>query len=191
MNKRQLLFVYLLLVNIFIWAGDLHFFRENLTFEITDDLYFCVDGEYFFRNSSVKPLKQVLFYPFPQDSLYGKVDSITVFDVNDPKNSKLSKINSKGAFFKVEIPPESEKIYRISYRQKMKSNQAEYILLTAQRWKKAFEEIHYQLIFPLETKIKYISYPPDNIGVLNDKNIYFWEKKDFMPDQNFILKIDE
>ena len=191
MTKKLLIFLYLLLVNVFVWAGDLHFFREDLTFEITDDSYFCVDGEYYFRNSSMKTLKQVLFYPFPQDSIYGEIESLMVIEINDPQNSKISKFNSKGAFFKVEISPQSEKIYRITYRQKMKSNQAEYILLTTQRWKEPFEEIHYQLVFPLQTKIEYISYSPDNIGVLNDKNVYFWEKKDFMPDRNFILKIEK
>ena len=177
------LFVILLFSQLF--SGNLEFFREDLNFEIKDD-YLYVDGIYYFRNNSNEEMKRLLFYPFPQDSLYGIVDSMQAICLLDSSNC-IIKTREKGFSFKVQIAPEKEQTYRISYRQKLFGNIAEYILTTTQRWEKPFEEINYRILLPKAVKLDSLSYFPDSLKTIGNKHIFFYHKENFMPDRN--LKI--
>jgi hypothetical protein len=169
-----------------VFSQNLQFYREDLTFEIKEG-YFYVDGIYNFCNNSDKMIRQVLFYPFPEDSLFGKVDSIKASDVILKSGNIITQSNDKGFYFKVEINPYGVGKYRISYRQKLLRNKAEYILLTTQKWGKPFENSLYKLIIPDTLKITSTSYTPDSTEHVNQKEIFYWNKKDFMPDKNMIF----
>ena len=162
----------------------MEFFREDLNFEVKED-YFYVDGLYYFRNTSDKELKQRLIYPFPQDSAYGKVDSLFIISVIDSTITTNMQYGDKGASFTIQVEPDSTAVYRIGYQQELKGEKAEYILTTTQTWGRPFEQVNYQLVFPKELILDSLSYMPDSLKDIGNKYIFYWYKEDFMPDRNF------
>ena len=173
-----------------IQAKDLQFFREDLSFEIKE-YHFYVDGLYYFRNTSNKELKQRLIYPFPQDSVYGKVDSLFVINVIDSTITINLQYGDKGASFTIQIDPDSIAVYRICYRQELKDKKAEYILTTTQTWSRPFEQVNYKLIFPKRLKLDSLSYMPDSLREESNRYIFFWHKENFMPDRNFEIRFSK
>ena len=168
-----------------LYAGDLTFFREDINFKI-DEEYFYVDGIYYFHNNSGNELKRILFYPIPQDSLYGKVDSIYAVGISDSIN-KIIKINNKGAFFKVDIIPQGDKKINISYKQKLLGNKAEYILVTTKNWGQPLKIVNYTLDIPKNIIVDSFSYMPDSLKTVSKSHIFYYNKKDFMPKKNMII----
>ena len=140
---------------------------------------------YYFRNISDKELKQRLIYPFPQDSAYGKVDSLFVINVIDSTITTNSHIGNKGASFTIQIDPDSTAVYRIGYRQELKDKKAEYVLTTTQTWGRPFEQVNYTLTFPKELSLDSLSYMPDSLREENNRYIFFWYNENFMPYRNF------
>jgi len=130
-------------------------------------------------------MKWSLFYPFPQDSVYGKVDSIFVINTQNRMQETNLRNSLNGSFFTIHIDPGSTAIYRIGYRQELKESKAEYILTTTQSWGIPFEQVNYKLEFPKEFSLDSISYMPDSLREESDKYIFFWHKEHFMPDKNF------
>ncbi|OFX27914.1 MAG: hypothetical protein A2033_01890 [Bacteroidetes bacterium GWA2_31_9] len=181
-----LIFIYVFFTSLIVHSQNLQFYREDLTFEIKDG-FFYVDGIYNFCNKGDKEIKQILFYPFPKDSIYGNIDSIIAIDLNSKSINIISNKTEIGFYFKIELNSYGVGKYKISYRQKLLKNKAEYILLTTQKWDKPFDSANYKLITPAKMIMKSISYEPDSIKQINDNAIYFWYKKDFMPYQNMIF----
>jgi len=130
-------------------------------------------------------MNRSLFYPFPQDSAYGKVDSIFVINTQDTMQETNLRNSLKGSSFTIHIDPDSTAIYRIGYKQQLKESKAEYILTTTQTWRIPFEQVYYTLEFPKEFSLDSISYMPDSLREESDKYIFFWHKEHFMPDKNF------
>ena len=178
---------------ILVHAQDLQFYQEDLDFKIEGN-YFHVDGLYYFRNTSNKLITRCLFYPFPQNKIYGKVDSIFVIDLQDSLVNLNMQSNTKGSSFTINIDPDTTAIYHIGYRQELKETKAEYILTTTQNWEIPFEQVNYTLEFPKEFSLDSISYMPDSLLQESDKLIFFWHKENFMPDRNFkigYIKLEE
>ncbi len=180
------LIAYTLFISSHVYSQDLQFYREDLAFEIKDN-YFIVDGIYNFCNNGETVIEQVLFYPFPIDSLYGVVDSINALDFNAKELAIITKITERGFYFRIELHPYGIGKYKISYRQKLLGNKAEYILVTTQKWNKPFESAQFKLITPAKLKIISTSYVPDSTKQVNSKILYYWSKKDFMPDRNMVF----
>ena len=180
------LIVFILFISSNLYSQDLQFYREDLTFKIKDN-YFYVDGIYNFCNNGKKEIEQVLFYPFPIDSIYGVVDSIKAFDINTKEIIIISKSTEQGFYFKIKLQPYGVGNYKISYRQQLLENKAEYILVTTKKWNKPFDNAQYKLITPVDLKITSISYRPDSAKQVNNNMFYYWNKKDFMPDRNMLF----
>ena len=180
--------VSLLLVSLSLNA-ELRFYREDLHFTLSDSA-FSVDGLYFLRNDSEKDLKQMLFYPFPQDSLYGLVDTIFCENVSRPDSANVVRWNQKGASLQITIPAQDTTVMRIYYNQKLSGGKAEYILETTATWGKGFEQAYYDLTFPKSIKIKSLSYLPDDLIETETHYKLIWIKKDFLPLENFVVKFE-
>jgi len=191
--KKQVLLVSMLIISALLWSSDLwssdlQFFREDLSFTLTDSSL-SVDGDYYFRNNSEKDIERLLFYPFPQDSLYGEVTDS--FAITQDSINVLGKITTEGSFFKVIIPAGKERFVRVGYTHQLLANQAEYILLTTRNWGLPFEVVNYSLEFSKELKVYDFSLLPDDLT--EDENKYYlsWHKEDFMPKTNFIVKFNK
>ena len=180
--------IFILLFSLkFVQAQDLQFYQEDLDFKIEGN-YFYVNGLYYFRTTSSKAIIRRLFYPFPQDKVYGKVDSIFVISIQDSLQETNLQNNLIGSSFIIHIEPDTIAIYRIGYRQELKETKAEYILTTTQTWGIPFEQVNYTLEFPKEFSLDSISYMPDSLREESDRYIFFWHKENFMPDKNFEIK---
>ena len=183
------------LVKIFLWllvipfsslfAQDIDFYREDISFELVDG-YFKVNGKYYFRNPTEDIINSGLIYPFPIDSCYGAVDSVLAFDMIRNKDN-LKQTTNKAAVIGLYLEPFDTTVINISYRQELKNNKAEYILTTTQSWGKEFEVANYELMCDSCLEIEFISYYPDTILTLNNKHIYYWSREKFMPDKDFTI----
>lgn len=179
-----LLVLYPFQVNI---SQDIQFYREDITFELSKD-HFKVNGNYYFRNLNFDPVKTKLIYPFPNDSIYGNADSVFVSDFYGKK--KLIKVTSKAAAVELSIDPLDTIVLNIGYEQKLKEGRAEYILTTTKGWGKAFERANYNLITDTCILIRSFSYEPDTSFLTDEKNIFLWEKRNFLPEKDFIIMFD-
>ena len=174
---------------VLMFGQRISFFREDLDFRLTKDI-FEVDGLYYFRNLTDVELKQMLFYPFPDVDKYGEIAYIQINIENDTA-SLLATQSLKGSMFKVIIPPNGEVACRIRYGQKLISNEAMYIITTTQRWARPFEIANYSLTFPINIQLDSISMPPDSVGQSADDTKYYWKREGFMPEVDFIFRFSE
>jgi hypothetical protein len=188
MKTFSVLFI-ILFISITIDCQPIEFFREDIAFTIQDSL-FCVDGIYHFWNITDKPVTKILYYPFPQDGLYGIVDSALIYNLTDSIPVKIIRRKENGVSFKVSLEPFRLGKYNIFYRQKLYGNKAEYILTTTKYWEKPLQVANFQLEIPNHIKIDSLSYEPDSIYVNKGISKYFWQRNDFMPDRNFIILFD-
>ncbi|MCF7793151.1 MAG: hypothetical protein K9N09_11365 [Candidatus Cloacimonetes bacterium] len=186
MKKLCLFTLIFLIVTL---KAELRFYREDLHFTLSEST-FTVDGLYFFRNESEKDLKQLLFYPFPQDSLYGKVDTIFCKNTSRSDSAKVLRWNQMGASLQISIPAGDTTVIRIFYNHKLKGGKAEYILETTAAWGKGFEQAYYDLILPKTITLKTISYIPDDLIETDTHYKLIWRKKDFLPLKNFIIEFE-
>jgi hypothetical protein len=166
-------------------AQDASFYKENITMKIEKD-YFYVTGDYFLKTSGDSSI--VLVYPFPDDSLYGEVDTIFVFNVNENKPVEILDRRDYGVVFKINFEENNEVHLLISYRQKLLGNKAEYILETTASWRKPLEQADYQLIIPAEMQIVSFSYQPDHFMNAGDERIFYWSRQHFMPVVNMVFE---
>ncbi|NVN94611.1 MAG: hypothetical protein HXX18_04925 [Bacteroidetes bacterium] len=111
-----------------IYAQNLEFYREDITFGIKDK-YFYVKGDYYFYNVGNDSVNSLLFYPFPIDSNYGNVDSINIIMISDSSNA-IQNISESGALFALKIKPYGSKKNQYFLSIKIIREKAEYILLT-------------------------------------------------------------
>lgn len=179
MKIRLILLTSFLLFAIHGFTQKISFFREDLGFRLSRDV-FEVDGLYYFRNNTSQEVRQMLFYPFPDVEKFGEITYISVNMEND--TTPLVATQSKhGALFKLQIPPHGEVAYRIKYGQRNKGGTAKYIITTTQKWDKPFEVANYSLEFDNEIRFDSISIPPDSIVKTNESTRFYWSRQNFMP----------
>jgi hypothetical protein len=151
--------------------------------------YFYVTGNYFLRTAGDQSI--ILVYPLPVDSLYGEVDTINIFNLTTNNPVKILERRKDVAVFKLEFGEYKEVELLISYRQKLLGNRAEYILESTASWRKPLEQAEYQLIVPIKLKISGFSIPPADSLTTVDEMIYYWTKKNYMPDRNMRFEFNE
>jgi len=74
--------------------------------------------------------------------------------------------------------------YNIAYTQTLLKNNV-YILRSTQAWGKPLQKAQYSLTVHDSLSIENFSYPPDS----QEDNVYHWEKYDFLPTEDFEVKI--
>jgi len=188
--RTAFVFLILLFFTINIYCYSLEFIREDLFFTIQDS-FFCVDGIYYICSVTDKPVNNILYYPFPTDSLYGVVDSVLIYNLTDSIPAEIIRRKENGVSFKVSLEPFRVGKYKIFYRQKLYGNKAEYILTTTKYWGKPLQVANFQLEIPENIKIDSLSYRPDSCYVYKGKRRYIWHRADFMPEKNFIILFDK
>ncbi len=185
---RFLILIFLIVLESGAIGQSLSFYRENITMKI-DGQNFYVSGTYYFRYDQND--KKLLHYPFPTDEFYGNPDSVYLYDLTNDVALQPLEIDSSMLLFLVDFSNNSEVTVQISYKQPLKSNQAEYIIETTQVWGEPFEEATYQLIIPSNISIQNFSIAPsDSITTEFDK-VFTWKMYDYMPDKNIVFKFIE
>lgn len=180
-------FILIIFTGNSLFSQKLSFYKEDLKFQL-DTNSFTVDGLYYFSNSDSVKISQFIFYPFPVDETFGTIDTALVYDSTLKKKIEFSRIkDNKGISFPLSIEGYGFRKIRIYYRQELKENKAEYILKTTQNWGKPLETADYTLTIPDKIKIDSISYPADKIIQINASLIYYWSKKNFLPQKDFLI----
>jgi hypothetical protein len=168
-----------------IHAQRLDFYMEDLNFYL-DTNSFKVDGYYYLSNSDTANINQLIFYPFPQKAGLGRVDTIIVYDEMMEKELVVTSAkNNSGVSFPLSVEGLGFRKIRISYRQSLKGNHAVYILKTTQNWGKPLATANYTLTVPDRIRIDSLSYIADSVNQSPGKKIYYWNKKDFSPREDF------
>jgi len=179
MKIRLILLISCLLLIIQAFSQKISFFREDLGFRLSAEV-FEVNGLYYFRNSTNQEVRQMLFYPFPDVEKFGEITYISVNNENDT-TSLVATQSKHGTLFKLQIPPNGEVAYRIKYGQKNKGSTAKYIITTTQKWDKPFEVANYSLEFASEIRLDSISIPPDSVAKTTESTRFYWSRQNFMP----------
>lgn len=169
-------------------AQHLEFFKENITMEIRDDVFY-VSGTYYYRYGLDD--KKLIYYPFPVSKHYGKVDSTMIYDLTNNRQIQPEERDEEGLLFLLDFSHANELAIQVSYRQEVPDGQSEYIIETTQAWKRPLEEATYQLIVPDHKRIISFSIPPDDSITIPREMIYTWEKHNFMPEQNMLFEFED
>jgi hypothetical protein len=183
-NQGTIRFLFLLSINISFnttISQPIHFTNETIEIKIYDG-YAIINGSYIFvGNNKVT----TLFYPFPVNQYYAYPDSIFVTDLNN-KEIRYTK-SSSGIYFSISTLPDSETVIKVSYKQRLTSDEMKYILITTQQWKHPLRKAEYIISLPAEFELQNISIAPDRSDSDSTHNIYYITKENFMPDTDLIV----
>jgi hypothetical protein len=122
-------------------------------------------------------------YPFPVSLSY--IDSIHIFDNTQGRFIEFKK-RPKEVAFRITIRPSDTVRLNIFYKQKGVKDTVKYILTTTKNWGEPLKKAEYTFETEKARKILSFSYPPDNTSKSADQK-YFWSRKDFMPETDFIV----
>jgi hypothetical protein len=186
--KRQLLFTLLFLCSGIAFGQRIEFFREELVFTI-DSCCFSVNGDYFFRNPSRSGVNYTVFYPVSSVQGQPAIDTILVYDVSNPGHPLKVAFKDSVASFSLSFLPSSEKCVKIFYRQHHNHSSARYILMTTHQWHQPLEMAKYSLVTGKEVFVTHFSITPDRSEEFEQTRLYYWTRKQFMPDVDFLFGI--
>lgn len=148
--------------------------------------YFYVNGIYYLQYSDDDRI--VLNYPFPEGPEYGVVDSIFFLDLTTNDPVKILKSNQERIMFSLDLKLNEETALQVSYRQKLNSNVAKYILKSTLAWQVPLEVVFYQLIVPEYIRINQFSILPDDSLQTQHETLYYWKKSNYMPQSDLIFQ---
>jgi hypothetical protein len=183
---KRLILLFLLFSESFLLNAQISFYREELEFGL-DSAFFSVKGNYFFRNEANREIRPVIYFPVGTAAVEKSIDTLIAFDVADPEHPFTVLVQDSVAHFEMKLPPDSRKQVVIYYRQRHDGHRARYILTSTQTWKRPLEYASYRLIAPKEIVISRFSLGPPKVSDFGTMQIYSWEKKNFMPAEDFRL----
>ena len=159
------------------------FFEEHIDFAL-DKQYFTINGIYSFCNHSDREINQSILFPFADE--VSEIDSIRIVNLKSSSNVAFTK-SGKYISFNLSIMPKDTVELNIYYRQKTTISN-KYIITSTKSWGKPLEKAFYSLTVSQGVKIKSFSYQPDLFK--KKKRTYFWKKENFMPENDFIVIIE-
>jgi hypothetical protein len=140
----------------------------------------CIEATYYFKNASNELMSALIFYPFPIDEYHYYPDSVLVFGLDYTKNDS-------GINFIMKFKPNGMETLQVFYNQKLKDNQARYIVTTTKNWKNPLKEARFIIDLPEDLNNSRFSYKPDSVIKINNRSYYYITKKNFMPDMDIIV----
>jgi hypothetical protein len=190
-NDQALMRYILLVIGLnflcFSYSQELQFYQEKLDFTINAN-EFRLDGLYVFNNGTADTIKQFIMYPFPQSPGLGKIKTLSIealYPLND--SSVLVNFDQKAAGFRLQVYPYDTAIIRVKYAQTVPHRKAEYILTSAQQWRRPLQQADFTLSIPFDLKVDSLSYDADSLIFSKGVVRYEWNFKDFKPDRNFFV----
>jgi hypothetical protein len=186
--RRLLLTVTGLFCINLVEAQTLTFYREDMEFTIKNDTFY-VNGLYYYRNTDTVPVKQVLWYPYPDNPSMGEVGRIEAWNFNvDTGKDLILSAEQTLAYIGLDVPALDTAILQVRYAQKILGNQAEYIIITTKTWGRPMDIANYILRVPDDQYIiDSLSYKPDTCFYPEGVTVYVFIKENFMPEKNVIV----
>ncbi len=145
---------------------------------------FTVNGNYFFVNNTANYVSKKISYPFPVPMT--EIDSVHIFDNTQGRFLGFEKLR-KEVVFRITIPPNDTVKLNIFYEQKGVKDTVKYILTTTKNWGESLKKAEYTFETEKVRKIKSFSYTPDQTSYSGNNQKYFWSRKDFLPETDFIV----
>jgi hypothetical protein len=172
-------------------APPVHFYREYVVIEPSE--YACrVNGLYYMRNLTDRPLELGIEYPFPVGGPNKYPFQIFVDDVTDEGETPMGFIPEADAVrFTLRFEPEQERAFRVRYAQQVKGGRATYIVTTTKRWQRPIERAEFEIRIPAELQNPTISMEPDRVEVRGDTTFYYVLETDFYPDEDIIVSWED
>lgn len=166
-------------------------YKENLICEIYNNNFY-VNGNYYIPNNKNKPIELIMVYIFPSELELKELDYLLIYDVTNLKDIEYKKNENLNEIqFKVNINSNTEGIFQISYRQKIKNKRIKWVSNAIHSLTTKFEEAEYKLILPKNLKIKEMNIQPKDKINMGDKAVYFWNKKESDPQRILNLSFEE
>lgn len=159
------------------------FIEEFIEFKLKET-NFTVNGNYYFVNNTAGAVSKEINYPFPVS--ISAIDSVHVFDLTLGKFLDTKRQANAIKFTLVLLPYDTVKL-NIFYKQRGVHDTVHYILTTTKIWGEPLKKAEYTFETESSRKIKSFSYPPDKSTTTGDKQKYFWKKKDFLPEKDFLI----
>jgi hypothetical protein len=185
MKRAEILMAITLFVGISTYSQEkISFFEEYIDFDL-DSVYFSVNGIYSFFNPMDKEINQLIVFPFAVETL--QIDSICITSLNNLSPITFRRLE-KAITFNVKMPPRDTVDVNIFYKQKTAEKNT-YIITSTQSWKQALKRAIYTLTTSLPVNEIEFSYPFTSKEIINDKILYRWEKKEFMPEKEFEVSV--
>jgi hypothetical protein len=188
MGKR-LLISFAILVSFQSYStaqSRVEFIEEHIDF-LLDQKNFTINGIFSFSNVSNEVVNQRIIFPFAVSA--DLIDSVRVINLRDSKIIHYSCLPGSISFEILLFPKDTIDL-NIYYSQKA-SNINSYILTTTRFWGKPLKKAVYSLTVSNDTDIRSMSYKPDSLQKSGDEIIYYWVKRDFLPDKDFDILINE
>lgn len=162
------------------------FFEEHIDFSLENN-HFAINGIYSFANNTDRNEVQQIIFPFANET--NSIDSIRIINLNTLSSIEFVKLKSS-VLFKIIVPANDTVDLNIYYCQQ-KSTTNRYIITSTQSWGKPLRKAVYSLSTEKELRIKSFTYQPDSVKIINDKKLYLWERKDFMPNIDFEITLSD
>jgi len=176
---RSFLLCFFLLSTLYDIAAQrtVSFVEEYIDFEINAEK-FVINGVYLFHNNTNQDIVQRIVFPFGATT-----DSVTISRVWDLSNGHSIdyEILKESITFFINLSPKNTFSLNIVYDLPVKKENR-YILRSTQAWGEALKVANYSLSVK-SFDVEQFSYHPDFIK----GNVYYWEKTDFLPDEDFIV----
>jgi hypothetical protein len=173
----RLIFILFFVIPINLFAQQkLEFIGERIDFAINSDR-FSVNGIYYFSNNSGQEIRQTILFPFSKNT-----DSIAVkrvYNLTYSENLSFQELDNAVVFKVLVLPKDTVKVNIAYSHNTVKENI--YILESTKTWGKALKRADYSLTFDTSVQIDSLSLKPDSLT----NNVYYWNKKDFYPNENF------
>jgi hypothetical protein len=159
------------------------FTEEYIEFRLRKTI-FTVNGIYFFVNHTANIVSKEISYPFPVP--WSDIDSVHIFDNTQGRFLGFKKLPME-ITFRITIPPNDTVKLNILYKQKGVRDTVKYILTTTKNWGEPLKKAEYTFETEKMRKIRSFSYLPDKTSYPGNTQKYFWSRKDFLPETDFIV----
>ncbi len=176
----KFLFTGLLMCSLFTVNAQpsFRFLEEYIDFRVTGQR-FSVNGIYTFSNASDRSVRQQIRFPFPMPA--DSVHIRRIFHLEEARQM-VYRSDSSGVVFELSVAAHDTISINIAYDQPLVKKNI-YILTTTASWHQPLKKARYALEIDDPGRLNGFSWPPDSTGNV----IYFWRKKDFNPEKNFIV----
>jgi len=144
---------------------------------------FETNGIYVFTNNTDKLIRQEIRFPFALG--IDSIEVLRVYHISYNKNLPFRTM-SKSISFPLEVEARDTVYINIAYTQTLLKNNV-YILRSTQAWGQPLQKAKYSLTVHDSLTIESISYQPDS----QKDNIYYWEKYNFLPTEDFEVMLSE
>jgi len=147
-----------------------------------------VDVMFRYVNRFPLPLVQGFSIPTPQDEGLQEPQCVLVGELEKSSKSPVTlfPLSYLGSLprFQVRFGPREEKTVQVWYSQKHDRHTAKYLLTTTRKWRHPLESGRYVLTLD-SVELIHSNYPLERL----DENNFAFERRNFMPSQDWILKI--